>query len=155
MSTSQVTLPNRSATEVHPEPATNRMRFAEKRVAMVTFSPYPYDPRPRRALDALVQEGATVDLICLGTDGDPKREVLNGINILRLPIQHDRRGKFAYAYRYAAFILTSAMIFAYRTFSRRYDLVYVHNMPDILVLSALIPKGLGAQSRARSSRSDA
>jgi glycosyltransferase involved in cell wall biosynthesis len=28
---------------------------------------------------------------------------------------------------------------------RRYDLVYVHNMPDILVLSSLIPKALGAK----------
>ena len=54
-------------------------------------------------------------------------------------------GKFAYAYRYAAFILTSSMIFAWRTLGRRYDLVYVHNMPDILVLSSLIPKALGAK----------
>ena len=28
---------------------------------------------------------------------------------------------------------------------RRYDLVYVHNMPDILVLSSLVPKALGAK----------
>ena len=117
-------------------------------MAMVTFSPYPYDPRPRRALDALVDEGATVDLICLGTDGAPKREAVKNIDVLRLPIQHDRKGKFAYAYRYAAFILTSAMIFAYRAFGRRYDLVYVHNMPDILVLSALIPKIVGGESSA-------
>jgi glycosyltransferase involved in cell wall biosynthesis len=121
------------------------MRFAGKRVAMVTFSPYPYDPRPRRAVDALVGEGASVDLICLGNEGAPKREVLNGVNVLRLAIKHDRRGKFAYAYRYAAFILTSSMIFAFRTLGRRYDLVYVHNMPDILVLSSLIPKALGAK----------
>ena len=112
---------------------------------MVTFSPHPYDPRPRRALDALVGEGASVDLICLGNEGAPKREVLNGVNVRRLPIKHDRRGKFAYAYRYAAFILTSSVIFAMRTLARRYDLVYVHNMPDILVLSSLIPKALGAK----------
>ncbi len=112
---------------------------------MVTFSPYPYDPRPRRAVDALVGEGASIDLICLGNDGAPKREVLNGVNVLRLPIKHDRRGIFAYAYRYAAFILTSSMIFAWRTLGHRYDLVYVHNMPDILVLSSLIPKALGAK----------
>src|SRR5260370_28176916 len=123
----------------------NSKRFAGKRVAMVTFSPYPYDPRPRRAVEALVGEGASVDLLCLGNEGAPKREVLNGANVLRLPIKHDRVGKFAYAYRYAAFILTSSLIFALRTLSRRYDLFYVHNMPDILVLSALVPKALGAK----------
>jgi glycosyltransferase involved in cell wall biosynthesis len=70
---------------------------------------------------------------------------LNGINVLRLPLKHDRRGKFGYVYRYAAFILASSWIFALRSVTRRYDLVYVHNMPDILVLSSLIPKALGAK----------
>lgn len=114
-------------------------------MAMVTFSPYPYDPRPRRAVDALVGEGANIDLICLGDKGVPRREALNGVDVLRIPLKHDRRGKVQYAYRYGAFILVSSMIFALRSLARRYDLVYVHNMPDILVLSAMIPKALGAR----------
>ena len=114
-------------------------------MAMVTFSPFPFDPRPRRAVDALVGEGASIDLICLGNEGAPKREARNGVNVLRLPIKHDRRGKFAYAYRYAAFIFASSVIFALRSLARRFDLVYVHNMPDILVASALIPKLFGAK----------
>jgi len=123
----------------------NSRRLADKRVAMVTFSSYPFDPRPRRAVDALIGEGASVDLICLGNEGAPKHEVLNGVNVRRLRIKHDRRGKFAYVYRYAAFILASSLIFALRTLGQRYDLVYVHNMPDVLVLSSLIPKALGAK----------
>lgn len=112
---------------------------------MVTFSPYPADPRPRRAAEALLKEGMSVDLICLGDEKAPKREVLNGLDILRLPITHRRGGKFAYAYQYFAFILISSMIQALRSLTRGYDLVYVHNMPDILVLSSLIPKALGAK----------
>ncbi len=137
--------PSNPASPVHRAVTVKSQRFAGKRVAMVTFSLYPYDPRPRRAVDALVGEGASVDLICLENEVAPKREVLNGVNVLRLPIKHDRRGKFAYAYRYAAFILTSSVIFAWRSLVRRYDLVYVHNMPDILVLSSLIPKAMGAK----------
>lgn len=140
-----MTLPTDIASPVHPAVNTNSRRFAGKRVAMVTFSPYPYDPRPRRAVDALIAEGASIDLICLGNEGAPRREVLNSVSVLRLPIKHDRSGKFAYAYRYAAFILTSSIVFAWRTLLRRYDLVYVHNMPDILVLSSLVPKALGAK----------
>ncbi len=113
---------------------------------MVTFSPFPADPRPRRAAEALVNEGMSVDLICLaGDEKAPKREVLNGIDVLRVPITHRRGGKLAYAYEYSAFILISSAIFALRSLTRGYDLVYVHNMPDILVLSALIPKALGAK----------
>ena len=112
---------------------------------MVTFSPYPSDPRPRRAVDALIGEGATVDLICLGSEDAPRREVRNGVRVLRVPLKHERRGKFQYAYRYSAFILYSFMIFALRSLAARYDLVYVHNMPDILVLSSSVPKALGAK----------
>jgi glycosyltransferase involved in cell wall biosynthesis len=112
---------------------------------MVTFSPYPFDARPRRAVDALLAEGASVDLICIGEGDAPRREILNGLSVLRLPINHDRAGVFTYVYRYAGFILASSVIFALRSFSRRYDLVYVHNMPDILVLSSVIPKALGAK----------
>jgi glycosyltransferase involved in cell wall biosynthesis len=120
-------------------------RFAGKRVAMVTFSPYPFDPRPRRAANALVGEGASLDLICLAGENAPKHEVLDGINVLRVPLKHDRRGKLSYICRYTAFILISSIVLAFRSLARRYDLVYVHNMPDILVFSALVPKMLGAK----------
>jgi glycosyltransferase involved in cell wall biosynthesis len=39
----------------------------------------------------------------------------------------------------------SSWIIAVRSLSRRYDLVYVNNMPDFLVLSGLIPKLFGAK----------
>ena len=121
----------------------NRLRG--KRVAMVTFSDFPDDPRPRRAISALVREGMQVDLICLKDGKAPTRERLDGIDIFRIPLKHRRGGKVAYIYNYAAFILISSVIYALRSLVRRYDLVYVHNMPDILVLSALIPKALGAK----------
>jgi glycosyltransferase involved in cell wall biosynthesis len=142
---SLTTRPIDPASQVHPPATARGKRLAEQRVAMVTFSPYPFDPRPRRSADALKGEGATVDLICLAHGNDARREVLNGINVLRIPLNHPRRGKFEYAFRYAAFILITSVIFAVRSLRRRYDLVYVHNMPDILVLSSLVPKALGAK----------
>lgn len=112
---------------------------------MVSFSPYPADPRPRRAAEALLKEGMTVDFICLGDDKAPRREASNGLDIRRLPIKHRRGGKISYAYQYSAFILASAAILALRSLKRRYDLVYVHNMPDVLVVCALVPKVMGAK----------
>jgi glycosyltransferase involved in cell wall biosynthesis len=140
-----MTRPVEPAPCVDPAVTAKSKRFAGKRVAMVTFSPYPFDPRPRRAVDAIIGEGGSVDLICLGSENAPGREAHVGLNILRVPLKHDRRGKFTYLYRYAIFILISSVIFALRTLTRRYDLVYVHNMPDILVLSAIVPKMFGAK----------
>jgi glycosyltransferase involved in cell wall biosynthesis len=116
-----------------------------KRVGMVVFSPYPADPRPRRAAEALLKEGMRVDLICEGGGESPSREIFGGLEVVRIPVQHRRGGVLSYAYQYSAFTLIAAVVLAWRSLRRRYDLVYVHNMPDILVLSALLPKSLGAK----------
>src|ERR1700758_1176865 len=121
-------------------PVSMESNLRGKRVGMVVFSLYPYDPRPRRAAEALLKEGMEIDLICEGDEKSPKRETLNGLDILRIPIKHYRGGALSYAYQYSAFILASTTILASRLFRRRYDLVYIHNMPDILILSALLPK---------------
>jgi glycosyltransferase involved in cell wall biosynthesis len=112
---------------------------------MVSFSPFPADPRPRRAAEALLNEGMTVDFVCIGDEKSPMREQSNGLSILRLPVKHRRGGKLSYVYQYAVFILAAAGVFAWRSIRRRYDLVWVHNMPDVLVASALAPKLLGAK----------
>jgi len=126
-------------------PASPHPNLKGKRVGMVLFSSYPSDPRPRRAIEALRNEGMTVDLVCLADDGAPRREKSTGLDVIRIPITQERGGKFSYAYRYSSFILISAAILVWRSLSRRYDLVYVHNMPDVLVISALFPKLLGAK----------
>lgn len=122
-----------------------KKRLAGKRVGMVVFSPYPADPRPRRAIEALRNEGAYIELIC-EADGDaPKRELLENLEVIRIPIRHIRGGAVSYAYQYSTFIFISAAILAWRTLRRRYQLIYVHNMPDILVISGLVPKLFGAK----------
>src|SRR5258708_23679133 len=94
-----------------------------KRVAMVTYSPYPDDPRPRRAISALLDAGMTVDLICLGQGGSQKRNTSEGISVLRVPMKHRHGGKLTYAWQYGSFILISSFIFALPSFTRPYDLV--------------------------------
>jgi len=112
---------------------------------MVVFSAYPFDPRPRRAADALLGQGMEVDLVCVGEGEAPRRERIGGLSILRVPITSQRGGKLSYVYRYLVFILAAGAVFAFRSFRRRYDLVYVHNMPDVLVVSSFVPKLLGAK----------
>ncbi len=116
-----------------------------KRVAMVSFSAFPSDPRPRRAAEALLDAGMSVDFVCLADEGFPRRESTGRLNIRRVAIKHRRGGPLSYAYQYSAFILASTVLCAIGTLRRHYDLVYVHNMPDVLVFSAVVPKALGAK----------
>src|SRR5262245_29832533 len=115
------------------------------RVGMVVFSSYPADPRPRRAAEALLKEGMYVDYVCEADEKSPKRERIGNLEVIRLPITHFRGSKLSYAYQYSSFITMSAGILAWRSLRKRYDLIYIHNMPDILVCSALFPKMLGAK----------
>jgi len=133
------------------EPLTERESCTEsrplqgKRVGLVVLSAYPFDPRPRRTADVLAREGMSVDYICVADGKAPWCEKTNGMNVFRVPINHQRGGKLGYAYQYSAFILASAAILAARSRRHRYDLVLVNNMPDILVVSALLPKIFGAK----------
>jgi len=125
--------------------AARNERLRGKRVGVVLFSFYPGDPRPRRALEAMAREGMLVDLICLRGEGSPAREVQGNVEVLRIPLKRRRGGMLVYLYQYAAFIFLSSVILAWRSLTRGYDLVHVHNMPDVLVISALVPKMLGAK----------
>jgi len=140
--TAAAELPSPSAPTVN---ASQGMRLSGKRVGMIVFSHYPADPRPRRAAEALLQEGAIVDLICEWEEKSPKRERRGNLTITRIPVRHFRGGALNYAYQYSAFIAWTSMLLAWRMLRRRYDLVHVHNMPDILVTSALLPKLMGAK----------
>ena len=81
---------------------------------MVVFSSYPADPRPRRAAEALLKEGMSIDLICDAEEKLPARERLGNLDITRVPIRHERGGTVSYAYQYSAFIASAASILASR-----------------------------------------
>lgn len=128
------------------DPQMARLWLAGKRIVGVLYSSYPSDPRPRRAAEALAGEGASVEVICLReTDDQPLHEVFNGVHVTRVPLKRRRAGKMSYMVQYGTFILLAGAILTRRTIQRRFDLVHVHNMPDVLVLSALIPKLFGAR----------
>jgi glycosyltransferase involved in cell wall biosynthesis len=131
----------------HPAPsAIAPLPLAGKRAVALMYSVYPGDPRPRRAAEALAKEGMSVEVICLKeTDEEPLRESIHGLDITRIPFKRHRAGKLSYLLQYGSFILFSGLIVAFRALRRRYQLVHVHNMPDVLVFSALVPKILGAK----------
>ena len=124
----------------------NPERLRGKRVAVVVFSHYPSDPRPRRAAEALSQLGMNVEVICLRHDKNETRcETRGGIRIRRVSLKRRRGGKLSYVFQYSAFLFISFVLLAFYSLRGRYHLVHVHNMPDILVFAALVPKVFGSK----------
>jgi glycosyltransferase involved in cell wall biosynthesis len=115
------------------------------RIASVVFSYYPADPRPRREAEALVEAGMSVDVICLKGVGEQSEEQVNGVHVFRLPIIRTRRGKLNYLWEYWWFILLAFYKLSILHVIKHYHVVHVHNMPDVLVFSALLPRLSGAK----------
>jgi glycosyltransferase involved in cell wall biosynthesis len=127
-------------------PSKQRVSLNGKRAAVILYSGFPSDPRPRRELEALVERGMFVDLICLAEDAEqPRRETIGLLTVTRIPIQHKRSGKIRYFWDYARFFLHAFRLLTMRSTRRHYDLVHVHNMPDFLVFTAVISRLLGAR----------
>ncbi len=122
-------------------------KLTGKRVAVLLFSEYPEDARPRRAAEALAHHGAEVDLFCLQMDAEePRRERLEGgIQVFRVPIPKSKKSRFGYVLQYGSFLAYCFGMLLIRHPRRRYHVVHVHNMPDILVFSALIPRLFGSK----------
>jgi glycosyltransferase involved in cell wall biosynthesis len=117
-----------------------------RRVAMIVLSHYPDDPRVRRAAEAYIEEGMVVELICVKRKPEDRtRDRLNNVEILRVPLRRRRGGKVTYLLHYFSFLAVCFSLVTFRSLTRRYDLVHVHNMPDVLIFSALVPRLLGAK----------
>jgi glycosyltransferase involved in cell wall biosynthesis len=110
------------------------------RVCMVTYSFYETDSRVMRYAEALSQRGDEVEVFALGRAGTPKNEVINGIRVHRLQGRlFDEKSKFTYGWRILVFLLRALLAVTIHDIRQKYDLVHVHSVPDLLVLSALVP----------------
>jgi len=121
-------------------------RLRPKRVAVVLYSYYATDPRPRRESEALARAGMEVDVLCLRKErSTPASEFIDGVQVFRAPLRRRRSGKATYIAQYGAFFFHALCFLSRRGWKKHYDLVHVHNMPDFLVFSALLPRLLGAK----------
>jgi glycosyltransferase involved in cell wall biosynthesis len=113
---------------------------------VILYSYYPWDPRPRREAESLARRGMEVDVICLRKDKHVRvHDCINGVNVFQIPLYRRREGKLTYISQYAKFFLAAFTVASFKAVKSRYDLVHVHNMPDFLVFSALMPRLRGAR----------
>ncbi len=114
---------------------------------MVVHARYPIgETRVQRQALALAAKGVDVTVICLREGGEPAREVVDGVDVVRLPVSRHRGSGMG---RQLAEYLTFFMLAFFRLGSlhlrRRFSTVQVHNLPDFLVFCALVPKLSGAR----------
>lgn len=105
--------------------------------------PFPQDLRVRREAYALTSAGYRVAVICPSGNGQPSREIINGVSVYRYPAPHAAQGLLSYlweyAYSMAASFLLSLMVF----FREGFDAIHAHNPPDTFVFIAIFYKIFG------------
>ena len=106
---------------------------------------FPMDPRVHREVMGLVDGGYDVDVIAQRERDRPLVEHVEGVRVLRIPLSYKRTGAARYILQYALFLLAAGLLAGVLHVRRRYKLVQVHTLPDVLVFAALIPKLLGAK----------
>ena len=116
-----------------------------KRICIIAQSHYATDPRVRREVRALVGAGYDVDVICLCGSDEPREQVTDGATIYGIPLDRKRGGKARYVFEYGAFTVIAGWRALRRMLQRPYNVVQVCNLPDVLILAALVPKILGAK----------
>jgi glycosyltransferase involved in cell wall biosynthesis len=102
-------------------------------IVMVAYTHYPWDPRVRREAETLARRGHAVTIVCARDAGEPARETVNSVAVVRVPLAIRRGGPLRYLYQYAAFFLLAAA--ALRRL--RPTAVHVHSVPDFLAFVAI------------------
>jgi glycosyltransferase involved in cell wall biosynthesis len=115
------------------------------RVCIVRFGFYPSELPLKREAEYLVLKGYDVSVICLRGQGDQPEEVIDGVDVHRIPARHIRGKILAYLIEYNRFFALAAWKLLRLHLKKRFAVVQVSTMPDYLVFAALIPKLTGSK----------
>jgi glycosyltransferase involved in cell wall biosynthesis len=99
----------------------------------------------RRDAESLARRGFDVTVVALQEPNQPRHERMNGIDIHRLPLTHKRGSLLNYVIEYSRLMVMVFMTVTRLYIRKRFRVIEIDNMPDVLVFSALIPKIFGAK----------
>lgn len=115
------------------------------RACFVSQRAYPSDQRLYTAMSALRDAGWEVHIVCT-KDNRPAYSVEDGFFIHRLPsIERTRGSKLRYVAEYISFLVPAFFMVSYLHLKIGFHMVEVTNLPDPLLLSALVPRLTGAK----------
>jgi glycosyltransferase involved in cell wall biosynthesis len=114
-------------------------------VGTITFDWYLTDARVIRLVEAAANARCKVDVICLRQPHQKRYEVCDGVHVYRMPMSRGfGRPLPVTILCWCWFLLLAGITVTWLHLRHPYDVIHVHNMPDFLVFSTVLPKLLGA-----------
>jgi glycosyltransferase involved in cell wall biosynthesis len=114
----------------------------KKNVCMIVYNDYLVDARVQREAETLAaSKEYKVRVLALKSDGKHQAYELNGVLVNASPKEkYCGKSLFRYILSYAFFLGWSFVACTRFFFQKQIDIVHVHNMPNFLVFSAIIPR---------------
>ncbi len=111
-------------------------------VLMAAYTNYRRDPRVKREAEALVERGHRVVFLARRQPGEPNRETIAGVEVIKTIGLRDKCNSMAeYLADYSLFFLMISLHLLAHPL--RYRLIHINNMPDFLVFATWLPRLLG------------
>lgn len=114
-------------------------------VCMIVNQVYYTDTRVISYAHALANTGVQVDIIGTSGTSTPPHQEKSQINIYSIPVKRIYQNKFSYILKTGLSLLLFTVYLSFLYLKKRYKVIHVHNMPDFLILTALIPRIFGAK----------
>jgi glycosyltransferase involved in cell wall biosynthesis len=113
----------------------------EKHVCMIAYTKYMNDARVRREAETLAAlPGYHVSVLTLKEKELPNIYVNKNVKVQELNVEKYRgKSNINYLFSYFKFSIHSFLACSRLLLAERIDIVHVHNMPDFIVFSAIVP----------------
>ncbi len=117
------------------------MTLTGARIAMVAYANYFTDARIKNYVDALLDAGAVVDVVALGRGSSSTERLF----VCNLGTKYWGKSVAGYVLSQALFMIRAFWCLFMRSFSGKYAVIHVHNMPNVLALIGLPFKVVGTR----------
>jgi glycosyltransferase involved in cell wall biosynthesis len=115
-------------------------------VCMIAYTQYPTDGRVRLEAESLARWGHDVSVLVLKSEASPRTYSLCDVTVIELNVRKYRgKSRPFYLFSYLHFLLLAFVRCTWLFFQRGFKVIHVHNMPDLLVFAALIPRMFGCK----------
>lgn len=114
------------------------------KICMIVHKNYYIDVRVRRYVESLIKTGVSVDVICPSLNSsDMFAKAHDQIRVYSIPARHTKESRIRYILEYLFSFILYFIRLSILHIRNHYKAIHVHNMPDFLIFSAIIPKIMG------------
>jgi glycosyltransferase involved in cell wall biosynthesis len=117
----------------------------KQHICMIAYTNYPSDARVRREAETLAATGNfDITFLALQEEDSAKSYETENVRVVELNVKKYRgQNKFKHFASYMKFLYRAFCKCNKLLFSRRLDIIHVHNMPNFLVWAGVLPRVFG------------